>query len=164
MWLRTVDRSLLLQGWQDIVFINPANVVFIYLLVSAELREPIDDLEGNATFSGGYGGGLMEEQVGSERNLQALVLTCLYLSYSYMGNEISYPLKPFLVDTDRACFWRRCLRLVNTLSGDMLRINSDPAFFAQVFSELKTFAPAQSIQLCTPVAVVPDKRQISAEE
>lgn len=33
MWLRSVDRSLLLQGWQDIAFINPANVVFIYLLV-----------------------------------------------------------------------------------------------------------------------------------
>jgi len=33
MWLRTVDRSLLLQGWQDIAFINPANVVFVYLLV-----------------------------------------------------------------------------------------------------------------------------------
>lgn len=33
MWLRTVDRSLLLQGWQDIAFINPANLVFVYMLV-----------------------------------------------------------------------------------------------------------------------------------
>lgn len=65
LWLRSVDRSLLLQGWQDIAFINPANVVFLYML----LRELIVD----------------EDSVSSERELQALVLTCLYLSYSYMG-------------------------------------------------------------------------------
>ena len=39
MWLRSVDRSLLLQGWQDIAFINPANVVFIYLLVSMDILQ-----------------------------------------------------------------------------------------------------------------------------
>lgn len=38
-------------------------------------------------------------QVTSEEELRSVVLTCLYLSYSYMGNEISYPLKPFLVET-----------------------------------------------------------------
>jgi len=36
-WLRSVDRSLLLQGWQDTAFINPANVVFVFMLVRAEL-------------------------------------------------------------------------------------------------------------------------------
>ena len=66
MWLRTVDRSLLLQGWQDIAFINPANVVFVYLLV----RDCVDS------------------NVVQETELQAIVLACLYLSYSYMGNEI----------------------------------------------------------------------------
>ena len=64
---------------QDIAFINPANVVFVYMLV----RD------------------LVDEDVETEDELQAIVLTCLYLSYSYMGNEISYPLKPFLVDQDR---------------------------------------------------------------
>lgn len=29
--------------------------------------------------------------------LHAWILSCLYVSYSYMGNEISYPLKPFLI-------------------------------------------------------------------
>jgi cyclin-dependent kinase 5 activator 1 len=42
-----------------------------------------------------------------EQELQAKVLTCLYLSYSYMGNEISYPLKPFLVDESKEKFWDR---------------------------------------------------------
>lgn len=119
LWLRTVDRSLLLQGWQDIAFINPANVVFLYMLV----RE------------------LVSEDVSSERELQAVVLTCLYLSYAYMGNEISYPLKPFLVDENRDKFWDRCLLIIGTLSGSMLRINSEPGFFTEVFTELKACAP-----------------------
>ncbi|XP_015109090.1 cyclin-dependent kinase 5 activator 1 isoform X1 [Diachasma alloeum] len=115
MWLRTVDRSLLLQGWQDVPFINPANVVFVYMLV----RELVDGEEA------------------SERELQATVLTCLYLSYSYMGNEISYPLKPFLVEDSKDKFWDRCLLIVNRLSSKMLRINSEPGFFTEIFTELK---------------------------
>lgn len=120
MWLRTVDRSLLLQGWQDVAFINPANVVFVYMLV----RE------------------LVAEDVGSEAELQAVVLTCLYLSYSYMGNEISYPLKPFLVEEDKERFWDRCILIVNSLSRNMLRINSEPSFFTEVFTELKACGAA----------------------
>ncbi|XP_076462000.1 cyclin-dependent kinase 5 activator 1-like [Babylonia areolata] len=119
MWLRSVDRSLLLQGWQDIAFINPANVVFIYLLV----RD------------------LVTSEMLSEQDLQANVLTCLYLSYSYMGNEISYPLKPFLVDEDKDCFWDRCLTIVCRLSPSMLRLNKDPSFFTEVLTDLKSFSP-----------------------
>ena len=142
VWLRSVDRSLLLQGWQDIAFINPANVVFVYLLVSAELdaEPPLPDA--------GAGG-----------SLHALVLTCLYLAYSYMGNEISYPLKPFLVSSsgsgsptsatsatdvqlaaEREAFWRRCLCIVDRSSSNMLRLNSDPTYFAHVFAQLKLYS------------------------
>ncbi|XP_077300341.1 cdk5 activator-like protein [Arctopsyche grandis] len=116
MWLRTVDRSLLIQGWQDVAFINPANVVFVYMLV----RELVDG-----------------EDISREQDLQAVVLTCLYLSYSYMGNEISYPLKPFLVEDSKEKFWDRCLLIVNRLSFNMLRINSEPGFFTEIFTELK---------------------------
>ncbi|XP_001947011.2 cyclin-dependent kinase 5 activator 1 [Acyrthosiphon pisum] len=115
MWLRTVDRSLLIQGWQDVPFINPANVVFVYMLV----RE------------------LVDERVATEPELQAVVLTCLYLAYSYMGNEISYPLKPFLVEDSRDAFWDRCLGIVRAMSAKMLRINAEPAYFTEIFSELK---------------------------
>lgn len=115
MWLRTVDRALLLQGWQDVAFINPANVVFVYMLV----RE------------------LVKDDINNEHELQAVVLTCLYLSYSYMGNEISYPLKPFLVEENKEKFWDRCILIINTLSGKMLRINCEPSFFTEVFTELK---------------------------
>ncbi|KAM9843358.1 cyclin-dependent kinase 5 activator 1-like [Aulostomus maculatus] len=115
LWLRSVDRSLLLQGWQDQGFITPANVVFLYMLC----RD------------------VVSAEVASERELQASLLTCLYLSYSYMGNEISYPLKPFLVEAEKEAFWDRCLDIINRMSGKMLQINTDPHFFTQVFADLK---------------------------
>ncbi|XP_053550324.1 cyclin-dependent kinase 5 activator 1 [Bombina bombina] len=115
LWLRSVDRCLLLQGWQDQNFITPANVVFLYMLcrdvISCELA--------------------------SEEELQAALLTCVYLSYSYMGNEISYPLKPFLVENSKDDFWDRCLSVIGRMSPKMLKINADPQFFTQVFTDLK---------------------------
>ncbi|KAF4520474.1 hypothetical protein B566_EDAN004725 [Ephemera danica] len=128
MWLRTVDRSLLLQGWQDVAFINPANVVFVYMLVRELVREDVE----------------------SEHELQAVVLTCLYLSYSYMGNEISYPLKPFLVEDSKERFWDRCLHIVARLSRSMLRINAEPGFFTEVFTELKACGQHLSVTTPTP--------------
>ncbi|XP_070585179.1 cyclin-dependent kinase 5 activator 2 [Erythrolamprus reginae] len=115
-WFRGVDRSLLLQGWQDQGFITPANLVFVYLLCREALQG---------------------DQIGSQAELQAAFLTCLYLAYSYMGNEISYPLKPFLVEGDKERFWDRCLAIIQGLSAKMLQINSDPHFFTQVFQDLK---------------------------
>ncbi|XP_035264384.1 cyclin-dependent kinase 5 activator 1-like [Anguilla rostrata] len=115
LWFRNVDRSLLIQGWQDQGFITPANLVFVYLLC----REAVtDDIE-------------------SEYELQATFLTCLYLAYSYMGNEISYPLKPFLVETNKELFWERSLKVIDKMSAKMLQINSDPHFFTEVFQDLK---------------------------
>ncbi|XP_030077369.1 cyclin-dependent kinase 5 activator 1 [Microcaecilia unicolor] len=115
LWLRSVDRSLLLQGWQDQGFITPANIVFLYMLC----RDVISS------------------EVATEHELQAVLLTCLYLSYSYMGNEISYPLKPFLVESCKEAFWDRCLAIINLMSPKMLQINADPHYFTQVFADLK---------------------------
>nr|XP_046238682.1 cyclin-dependent kinase 5 activator 2-like [Scatophagus argus]XP_046238683.1 cyclin-dependent kinase 5 activator 2-like [Scatophagus argus]XP_046238684.1 cyclin-dependent kinase 5 activator 2-like [Scatophagus argus]XP_046238686.1 cyclin-dependent kinase 5 activator 2-like [Scatophagus argus]XP_046238687.1 cyclin-dependent kinase 5 activator 2-like [Scatophagus argus]XP_046238688.1 cyclin-dependent kinase 5 activator 2-like [Scatophagus argus] len=115
VWFRNVDRALLVQGWQDQCFISPASLVFVYLLC----REAVD------------------EDTSSEQELHATFLTCLYLGYSYLGNEISYPLKPFLVEPSRDAFWERALELINRLSADMLRINVDPHFFTELFQDLK---------------------------
>lgn len=79
----------------------------------------------------------MDEDTSSEQELHATFLTCLYLAYSYLGNEISYPLKPFLVESSRDAFWDRALELIERLSADMLRINADPHFFTEVFQDLK---------------------------
>uniref|UniRef100_A0A8C2ZAG1 Uncharacterized protein n=1 Tax=Cyclopterus lumpus TaxID=8103 RepID=A0A8C2ZAG1_CYCLU len=73
----------------------------------------------------------------SEQELHATFLTCLYLAYSYLGSEISYPLKPFLVESSRDAFWERALELIHWLSADMLRINADPHFFTEIFQDLK---------------------------
>ena len=69
-------------------------------------------------------------------NISSLIIF-LKPFFSYMGNEISYPLKPFLVETDKDRFWDRCVNIVNKLSTSMLRINSDPSFFTEIFTELK---------------------------
>ena len=57
VFLSNIHLTFLL--FQDIAFINPANVVFVYLLV----RDMTD------------------ENISKEQELQAIVLTCLYLSY-----------------------------------------------------------------------------------
>lgn len=125
LWLRGLDRNLIAQGWQDVGFINPANIVFLYLLLR----------------------GLRQESAKSIRQLQSQVLTALYLSYSYMGHEISYPVKLFLyADDSKDDFWKRCLRLIDQHSEDMLRLNSDSAFFAKIFAELKSHGASKPVQ------------------
>ncbi|KAM8855371.1 cyclin-dependent kinase 5 activator 2b [Spinachia spinachia] len=115
VWFRNIDRTLLLQGWQDQGFITPANLVFVYLLCKDTIADSID----------------------SPAELQGTFQTCLYLAYSYMGNEISYPYKPFMMEANREVFWETSLRIVNRLSAKMLQLNADPHFFTEVFQDLK---------------------------
>lgn len=115
LWFRNIDRTLLLQGWQDQGFITPANVVFVYLLCDDTITDSID----NPT------------------ELQGTFHTCLYLAYSYMGNEISYPLKPFMIEANKDVFWETSLRIIDRMSAKMLQLNADPHFFTEVFQDLK---------------------------
>ncbi|XP_053184817.1 cyclin-dependent kinase 5 activator 1-like [Scomber japonicus] len=115
LWFRNIDRTLLLQGWQDQGFITPANVVFVYLLCDDTITDSID----NST------------------ELQGTFHTCLYLAYSYMGNEISYPLKPFMIEANKDVFWETSLQIINRMSAKMLQLNADPHFFTEVFQDLK---------------------------
>uniref|UniRef100_A0A3Q3WED5 Uncharacterized protein n=1 Tax=Mola mola TaxID=94237 RepID=A0A3Q3WED5_MOLML len=115
LWFRNIDRTLLLQGWQDQGFITPANVVFVYLLCQDTVADNVDSLA----------------------ELQGTFQTCLYLAYSYMGNEISYPLKPFMIDANKDVFWETSLRLIDRMSAKMLQLNADPHFFTEVFQDLK---------------------------
>ena len=75
---------------------------------------------------------------------------------SLLLSTFSYPLKPFLVETDKERFWDRCVTIINKLrwegnisillkiirfhlsSGAMLRINAEPSFFTEIFTELKS--------------------------
>ncbi|XP_072541078.1 cyclin-dependent kinase 5 activator 2b [Salminus brasiliensis] len=115
LWFRNVDRTLLMQGWQDQGFITPATLVFVYLLCKETVTEDIE----------------------SQCKLQGVFLTCLYLAYSYLGNEISYPLKPFISEGNKDVFWEQSLGVIDNMSGKMLQINMDPQFFTEVFQDLK---------------------------
>lgn len=117
LWLRGVDRALLLQGWQDQAFLTPPNLVFLFML----LKESLSDKIPNAA------------------QLRAEILTCLYMAYTYNGPEISYPLKPFLIDGDRRAFWDRCMFITNNLSEKMLQMNREPRYFGELLVELKNY-------------------------
>uniref|UniRef100_A0A674MRC4 Uncharacterized protein n=1 Tax=Takifugu rubripes TaxID=31033 RepID=A0A674MRC4_TAKRU len=54
-----------------------------------------------------------------------------------MGNEISYPLKPFMIEANKDTFWETSLRIINRMSAKMLQLNADPHFFTEVFQDLK---------------------------
>lgn len=117
LWLRGVDRALLLQGWQDQAFLTPPNLVFLFML----LKESLSDKMPNPA------------------QLRAEILTCLYMAYTYNGPEISYPLKPFLIDGDRRAFWDRCMFITNNLSEKMLQMNREPRYFGELLVELKNY-------------------------
>ena len=117
LWLRGVDRALLLQGWQDQAFLTPPNLVFLFMLLKGSLSDKIPN----------------------PAQLRAEILTCLYMAYTYNGPEISYPLKPFLIDGDRRAFWDRCMFITNNLSEKMLQMNREPKYFGELLFELKNY-------------------------
>ncbi|CBY07881.1 unnamed protein product [Oikopleura dioica] len=55
-------------------------------------------------------------------DIRKRLLTYLYITYSYAGPEISYPVKPFMcLSTESAeSFWNRCLHL-SIRSSDQVR-------------------------------------------
>ncbi|XP_066929379.1 cyclin-dependent kinase 5 activator 1-like [Clytia hemisphaerica] len=116
-WIRSVDRNLVLSGWQEMAFISQPNMMVLYML----LREVIPP------------------KVRSLAQLKALMMSTLYMCYAYNGHEISYPLKPFLFDGDRAGFWDRCMEIINQHSDKLLQINKEPKMYNEIQLELKTF-------------------------
>ena len=121
LWIRSTDRKLILQGWQEQGFVNPANLVFVYLI----LRETFTYV-------------VPSSNIKSVSELHSIILTCLYLAFSYMGNEITYPLKPFVTENEtREVFWQRVVLIMGQVSSKMLAINQNPKFFTECFSELK---------------------------
>ncbi|KAI4889223.1 hypothetical protein NFI96_008752 [Prochilodus magdalenae] len=118
MWLRIVDMFLLLNGCQAHFFIGPGSVVFLYMLC----RDTVS------------------AEVSSMKELQVVVLTCFFVAYAYIGHEIGYPAMPFLVEENRGAFWKRTVDITKRMSGKMLRINNDPQFFKDIFTDLKNAA------------------------
>ncbi|XP_063809923.1 cyclin-dependent kinase 5 activator 1-like [Pseudophryne corroboree] len=113
-WMTYIDK--LLTGWeQPVGFLTPGNVVFLYMLCREVISSELDN----------------------EQELQAHMSTCLYLAFTYMGSETTYPLRPFLVESSKEAFWSRCLSVINQMSSKMLRINADLEYFTEVFNDLR---------------------------
>jgi hypothetical protein len=116
MWVRCADRALQLNGWTVNSFLLESHVVFTYMLIAKAFQH---------------------FNVRTLTDVKELVLMCLYISYTYNANEISYPLRPFLVKQDRASFWDKCTRLSLGASSEMLRLNQDPIYYSETLSSLK---------------------------
>lgn len=117
MWVRCADRALQLNGWTINSFLLESHIVFTYMLIASALRQ-------------GY-------ELYTLSDVKELVLMCLYVSYTYNANEISYPLRPFLVKQDRAAFWDKCTSVSLNASSSMLRLNRDYSYYNDVLSTLK---------------------------
>ncbi|KAI4892828.1 hypothetical protein NFI96_006449 [Prochilodus magdalenae] len=117
-WIHVVDDLILFSGYQRDLFITPGSVVFLYMLC----RD------------------IVSPEVSSMKELQVLVLNCLYVAYAYIGHELSYPAMAFIAEENRDAFWRRTWAITWHMSGKMLKINNDPEFFKDVFTDLKTAA------------------------
>ena len=116
MWVRCADRALQLNGWTINSFLLESHVVFSYMLIASAFEK---------------------YEVRTLADAKELVLLCLYVSYTYNANEISYPLRPFLVKQDRAAFWDKCMDISLNCSGMMLRLNRDHKYYQDTLASLK---------------------------
>lgn len=117
MWVRCADRALQLNGWTINTFLLESHVIFTYMLIASAIRH-------------GY-------ELYTLTDVKELVLMCLYVSYTYNANEISYPLRPFLVKQDRASFWDKCTSVSLSASSNMLKLNRDRTYYNDVLTSLK---------------------------
>ena len=119
MWIRCTDKALHLNGWTVNSFLLESHIVFTFML----LQKAFEKFE-----------------VRSLADAKELVLMALYISYTYNANEISYPLRPFLVKQDRVSFWAKCTDLSLHSSSDMLRINRDNIYYTELVHQLKRYS------------------------
>jgi len=71
VWLSYVDRQLIGRRWQLLPFLSPSSLVFVYMLARQAVRTDVANVD----------------------DLRTALLACLYVTYAYIGSEISYPLK-----------------------------------------------------------------------
>lgn len=117
MWVRCADRALQLNGWTVNSFLMESHIVFTYLLLTHAFER--------FTFK-------------TLVDVKEVVLMCLYISYTYNANEISYPLRPFLVKQDKSAFWDKCTALSLGASTQMLKLNREGSYYADVLTTLKS--------------------------
>lgn len=116
MWVRVADKALQLNGWTINSFLLESHVVFTFMLVQQAFER---------------------FHVETLTDAKELVLMCLYISYTYNANEISYPLRPFLVKQNRVAFWSKCTELSLSCSSQMLKLNKSRRYYLETLTSLK---------------------------
>ncbi|XP_065840026.1 cyclin-dependent kinase 5 activator 1-like [Oscarella lobularis] len=115
-WIRSVDQTLIQLGWQEQEYVTESSLVFLHVLAKESCTP---------------------ERIANVEELRMTILICLYLGFSYTGNEISYPLKPFLSGaTSKKAFWDRCMSISMSMSGAMLDLNRDSTYYNRMRDEL----------------------------
>lgn len=110
-----LDKKLKRCGYQE-EDLHVANIVFIFML----LKESLKSWPENGTFP----------------ILRIQIMQCLFLSYSYAGSEISYPVRPFLGDIDKNEFFDGCVKMCNDHSEKMLNVMQNTAVYDTYLREL----------------------------
>ncbi len=122
MWVRGTDKALQLNGWTINSFVLESHLVFTYCLLQLAFER-------------------LNFNIRTLTDAKEIVLMCLYISYTYNANEISYPLRPFLVKQDRVAFWSKCTELSFAGSRTMLTLNRDRSYYKERLTQLKGFLP-----------------------
>jgi len=117
-WLRETDNALLQQGWQDLLFLNEHALVMLYVLASDSVAQT---------------------EVSHPRDLHRLIMTWLFIAYSYIGEEITYPITNFLLGESVDSFYRRCLFIGMKNSSVLLLLSQNKSYSASMYEGLLSY-------------------------
>ena len=119
-WVIAMDKSLQDCRWTNKNFVCESHIVFLFMLMEIYAQE---------------------KSFLTIRDVRETVHVCLFISYTYNANEISYPARPFLsLGQDRNKFFQECVGLGLSASGDMLEINQDQDVYRRHLARLLTYA------------------------
>ncbi|KAI6649154.1 Cyclin-dependent kinase 5 activator 1-like [Oopsacas minuta] len=118
-WVISMDKSLQDCRWTNKNFVCESHIVFLFMLMEQYSRE--------RTFL-------------NIREVREGIHVCLFISYTYNANEISYPARPFLsLGQDRNKFFQECVGLGLGASSEMLEINQDQDLYRRHLTRLLTY-------------------------
>ena len=119
-WVIAMDKSLQDCRWTNKNFVCESHIVFLFMLMEIYSQEK--------TFL-------------TIRDVRETLHVCLFISYTYNANEISYPARPFLsLGQDRNKFFQECVGLGLSASREMLEINQDQDVYRRHLARLLSYA------------------------
>lgn len=119
-WVIAMDKSLQDCRWTNKNFVCESHIVFLFMLMERYAQDK--------TFL-------------TIRDVKESVFVCMFISYTYNANEISYPARPFLsLGQDRNKFFQECVSLGLSSSAEMLEINQEQEVYRRHLARLLTYA------------------------